>query len=111
MNVRVKIDPGICQFHTIVTAVSEDSKDVTFEFETQCETIKELAKQINEISPIYALGTLYPEEDSILLMARRLLQSKGCCEACVVPAGAVKAMQVAANLALPKDVSLSITKE
>jgi hypothetical protein len=84
---------------------------VTFEFETQCETIKEFAKQINEISPVYAIGTLYPEENPMLSIARRLLQRKGCCDACIVPAGAVKVMQVATNLALPKDVSLSITKE
>jgi hypothetical protein len=110
MNARAKIDPGICQFHTVVTVESEDSQHVTFEIETQCESIKELAIQINEISPVYAIGTLGPDENPILSRARRLLQRKGCCEACVVPAGTVKIMQVATNLALPKDVSLSITK-
>ena len=55
-----------------------------------------------------ALG---PEENPVLARARELLQTKGCCEACVVPAGTVKIMQVITNLALPKDVSLIITKE
>ena len=34
---------------------------------------------------------------------------KGCCAGCAVHAGAFKAMQVAAGVALPKDVTLKIT--
>ena len=72
---------------------------------------EELAMQINEISPVDAIRTLGPEENPMLSKARHLLQEKGCCDACIVPAGAVKVMQIVTNLALPKDVSLSITKE
>jgi hypothetical protein len=111
MNGRAEIDPGICKFYTVVTAESEDNRHVTFEFESQCETIKELAIQINEISPVDAIRTLGPEENPMLSRARHLLQKRGCCDACIVPAGAVKVMQIVTNLALPKDVSLSITKE
>ena len=111
MKVTVKINPGVCNFNTNVTATSEDAQDVTFAFGTGCETIKEFAKQIAEISPVDALETLGREENPILAKARSLLQAKGCCEACVVPAGVVKAMQVATNLALAKDVSMQITKE
>jgi hypothetical protein len=111
MKVRARIDPGICNFHTVVTAETEDSQNVTFEFVSECKTIKEFGKQIDEISPIDAVETLGPKENPILSRARELLQTRGCCDACVVPAGAVKIMQVVANLALPKDVSLTITKE
>ena len=111
MKVRTQIDPGICNFNAVVTAESEDSQNVTFEFVSECETIQEFAEQINSISPVDAITTLGPEENPILLKARKLLQAKGCCEACVVPAGTVKIMQVAANLALPKDVSVTIEKE
>jgi hypothetical protein len=111
MKVNTQIDPGICNLTTVVTAETEDSQNVTFEFVSECETIKEFDKQIQEISPVDAIMTLGPEENPILAKARELLQTRGCCEACVVPAGTVKIMQVIANLALPKDVSLSITKE
>ena len=47
----------------------------------------------------------------IVPICRPVLQKKGCCEACVVPVAICKAMQVAANLALPKDVVVEITKE
>jgi hypothetical protein len=36
---------------------------------------------------------------------------KGCCAGCAVPAGLFKAMQVAAGLALPKDINIRLTKE
>lgn len=111
MKSRTEIDPGICGFNTVVTAESDDSQNVTFKFESSCDTIKEFAKLIDEISPVDAIATLAPDENPILVIARKLLQTKGCCDACVVPAGAAKVMQVVANLALPKDVSLSIIKE
>lgn len=111
MKIKAQIDPGICNFNAVVTAETKDSQNVTFSFASECETIKEFEKQINQISPIDAIRTLGPEENPILLKARGLLQTKGCCDACIVPVGTVKIMQVATNLALPKDVSLTITKE
>jgi hypothetical protein len=106
MKVRTEIEPGICNFKTVVTAETEDSQDVTFEFVSECEIIKEFDRQLKEISPVDAIMTLGVEENPILLKARKLLQTKGCCDACIVPAATVKAMQVAAGLALPKEVSL-----
>ena len=111
MKTSTQIDPGVCGFDAVVTAESEDSQNVTFEFESECPTIKEFAEQVGAMSPVDAISTLGPDENPILLKARQLLQTKGCCDACVVPAGTVKAMQVVANLALPKDVSLTIAGE
>ena len=111
MKTRTHIAPGICNFDAVVTASTEDGQNVTFEFVSECETIKAFAAQVDEISPIDAVMTLGPEENPILSRARKLLQTKGCCEACIVPAATVKIMQVAAQLALPKDVSLAITQE
>ncbi len=84
---------------------------MSFEFVSECETIKEFDKQIKGISPVDAIMALGPGENPILSKARELLQTRGCCEACVVPAGTVKTMQVIAGLALPKDVSLKIIRE
>ena len=111
MKTRTKIAPGICNFDAVVTASTEDDQNVTFEFDSECETIKAFAKLVEGISPVDAIMTLGPEENPILLEGRKLLQTKGCCEACIVPAGTVKIMQVVAKLALPKDVSLTIMQE
>ena len=45
----------------------------------------------------------------ILATARDFM--KGCCAACAVPVGTFKAMQVAASVALPKDVTLTISND
>jgi hypothetical protein len=111
MTVKAQIAPGICNFNTVVTAETEDSQNVTFGFVSECETIVEFDNLIKEISPVDAIMTLGPEENPILSKARELLQTKGCCDACIVPAGTVKIMQVVADLALPQDVSIEITRE
>jgi len=111
VGLREQIDPGVCGFDTVVTAATEDGRHVTFEFETGCELIVEFERQIREISPVDALQTLSPEENPVLSLARELLRTTGCCEACVVPVGTVKAMYVVANLALARDVSLTLTDE
>jgi len=36
---------------------------------------------------------------------------KGCCAGCAVPAGLFKAMQVAAGLALPQDITIRLSAE
>ena len=110
MKVEARVAPGICNFNAVVTAETEDSQNVTFAFETECETMKAFEARVKEISPVDAIMSLCPDENPVLAIARELLQSKGCCEACIVPASAVKAMQVAANLALPKDIAIAIKK-
>jgi hypothetical protein len=111
MKAKAKVEPGVCNFAVLVRAITEDSQNVNFEFKTTCDTIKEFAKQVNEITPINAIQSLSPTENPIMEIARNLLMKKGCCEACVVPAATLKVMQVATNLALPDDVTMKITKE
>jgi hypothetical protein len=78
---------------------------------SSCDTIKELASRFKEKTPIDAYQELSPNESIILAISRPVLVQKGCCEACVVPAAVCKAIQVVAGLALPKDVTLKITKQ
>jgi hypothetical protein len=111
MKVSAIVDAGICGFKTKITADSEDGMNVTLRIGSDCKTIKSLAKLIREKNPINAFEELSPKEEStILAVCRPVLQTKGCCEACVVPAAMCKTLQVAANLALPKDVVISISK-
>ncbi len=110
MSVEIKIDPGICNFPVTISASSDDGVHVGLELVTECESMLQLAEFIREITPIDAYQELGSKESLILEAARSILIVKGCCEACVVPAGACKAIYVAANLALPRDVSMKIVK-
>jgi len=111
MEAKVKVDAGICGFKTSITAASEDSMNVELKVVSSCDTIKKLASRFTEKTPIDAYQELSPNESIILAISRPVLVQKGCCEACVVPAAVCKAIQVVAGLALPRDVTLQITKQ
>ena len=111
MKAKVEIEAGICLFNTTINAVSTDGQHVELDIQSECKTIMELTDRLKEQPIINAMADLGPTENKVLKAARFLLVSKGCCEACAVPTGICKAMQVAAGLALPKNVLMKITKE
>jgi hypothetical protein len=111
VELREEIDPGICGYTVVVTARTEDARHVDFTLDSDCEILAEFAQRIADISPVDAIQSLSPEENPILAQARELLRTTGCCEACVVPVGAVKAMYIVTNLALARDVSLKLTEQ
>ncbi len=111
MKASAKIDAGICGFKTRITAETEDGMNVELRIGSNCDTIKELAQLIRAKNPFDAIQDLMPTtESAVLSTCRPILQKKGCCEACVVPVAMCKTIQVAANLALPKDVVIEISK-
>ena len=111
MKASSKVDAGICGFKTRITAETEDGMNVDLKIGSDCDTIKELTLLIRAKGPFNALQDLTPiAENVVLAICRPVLQKKGCCEACVVPLAMCKTMQVAANLALPKDVTIEISK-
>lgn len=110
MHAKVVIDAGICGFQTVAQAAGADDRNVIFEVRSDCEKIDQLGKLLQENGPIDAYREIDPRGESVLL---RLVRSTltGCCAGCVVPVGLFKAMQVAAGLALPKDIAIRLLKE
>jgi len=108
MEARLEINAGICGFRTTVRATGNDEQAVSFAIESDCEKIQNLATQLKGHEPIDSLREIDPVGQSVLLTtARECL--KGCCAGCVVPVGLFKGLQVAAGLALPKDIGIQIT--
>ncbi|MFA5864283.1 MAG: hypothetical protein WC975_06305 [Phycisphaerae bacterium] len=110
MKANVSVDAGICGFHTKIMSVSEDGQTVEFQIETGCEKIKALAQALKEKEPVDAYQEISPTGESVVLSVVRSTL-KGCCAGCAVPVGLFKAMQIAAGLALPKDIMITISKE
>ncbi|HCE44866.1 MAG TPA: hypothetical protein DET40_15100 [Lentisphaeria bacterium] len=108
MNVQVTVNAGVCGFITKATANCEDGQLVDFVVDSPCEKIQALAKAIKEAGPIDAFQEISPAGESIILSRTREVL-KGCCAGCVVPVALFKSMQVAAGLALPSDISISMT--
>ena len=109
MNARVEIDAGVCGFRTQAAVYSEDDQNVTYEISSDCENILGLSQAIANIGSFDAYEEISPAGESRLLACCRETL-KGCCSGCAVPAGLFKAMQIAAGLALPKDVRITLSK-
>lgn len=109
MQAKAEIDAGVCGFHTDVNTSSEDGMFVTFEIMSDCEKIRGLGEAMKAKPPINAYEEISPVGNSVI-MATVHECLKGCCAGCAVPVGIFKSMQVAAGLALPKDISIHIEK-
>jgi hypothetical protein len=104
--VKTRVEAGICGFVTEIEASSEDSQHVSFKVDTNCEKIKNLSSKLTSYD---AYNEIKEGFDGELFKAIRS-ELKGCCSGCAVPVGFFKSMQVAAMLALPKNISITITK-
>lgn len=110
MKTLVVVDAGICGFQTRVHTESDDSQSVTFKIASGCEKARKFGEALIARGPVDGYAEIGAGADGVILTTARE-SLKGCCAACAVPVGVFKAMQVAAGVALPKDVTLKITAE
>jgi hypothetical protein len=107
MKAVVTVEAGICGFQTRIEAQSDDAQSVSFRFASDCDKAGRFGVALVAKGPVDGYAELGAGSAGVILTtARETL--KGCCSACAVPIAAFKAMQVAAGVALPKDVTLSI---
>jgi hypothetical protein len=100
------IDAGVCGFTTEVDATCEDGMMVRLDVQSPCENIQGLSARLPELNAFAEIGSGFDGE--LHKTVRAAL--KGCCSGCVVPVGLFKAMQVAAGLALPRPVAISLNR-
>jgi hypothetical protein len=110
VDARATVQAGVCGFRSTVQATCADRRHVSLAVESGCETIGALAAGLTEHGPFDAFDEIDSRTESALLAVVRA-HLKGCCAGCAVPVGLFKAMQVAAGLALPRDVAIELTKE
>jgi Family of unknown function (DUF6951) len=100
-----RIEAGICGFSTTVRTRGE-GRTMKVEIESDCEHIRELAAALTEVDPFREI-TFRGDGPLALELAR-----VHCAHAaCPVPTGIIKAIEVEAGLALPKDVTITVTRE
>ncbi len=102
---KAEIDAGICGFHTTCIATRNEDGTIHLNIESDCKAVLKLAEQIKDVEPFkeafWRRGTPTP----IYQQAPQCLSHP----ACPVPSGIIKAIEVEAGLALPKDVSIQVT--
>lgn len=109
MKAVVDVQAGICGFKTRIRADAADGQMVTFDVTTDCAKIEALSKALaaKEIDAYSEIGAGF---DGVIHTAIRS-SLQGCCSGCATAISFWKAMQVAAQLALPKDVSITMCVE
>jgi len=110
MKAKVNIDAGVCGLKTTADVTSEDGQTVKFDIDTNCDKIRQLGQTLGGKGPIDAYQEISPGGPTVIMKAAKEIL-KGCCAGCAVPVGLFKAMQVAAGLALPKDINIKFAKE
>jgi hypothetical protein len=101
-----QIFSGICGFTTTVEAVMDGRHCVLLSIESECEAVQQLAAELTQVDPFREI-TFKGDGPLILRLAAQHL----CHTACPVPAGIIKAVEVAAGLALPADVTIEISED
>ncbi len=102
--VKAEISSGICGFTTIVEARMDDSHCI-LSIESECESVQALATELIRVDPFREIT--FRDEGPLTME----LAAKHCCHtACPVPVGIIKAVEVAAGLALPSDAVIKISK-
>ena len=101
---KVVIDPGICGFIAEVVATMDDEM-CSLEIKCDCEPIQKMATELKEVDPMVEIG--FFREGPLTL---RMFAAHCPHPSCPIPAGILKAVEVAAGLALPKDASIKVVE-
>ena len=109
MKCVARVQAGVCGFTTAVTAESPDEQMVSFALETDCQKIAGLAEALRG-KEVDAYDEIHAGFDGVVMTAVRSSLS-GCCAGCAVPVAVFKSLQVAARVALPRDVEIKLATE
>jgi len=102
---KAVIEAGICGFVTTVEAAFDGEK-VSLQIQSDCPAIMKLGEHLPSVDP-------YREVSSRRAIPKTLQAGLDHCThaACPVPVGIIKAVEVAAGLALPKDAVIRVSNE
>jgi hypothetical protein len=102
---KAEIYPGVCGLTTTVNAQKTADGQVSLDIQSECKAIRRLAEQLKEVDPFREFT--FRGKGPLTLE----LSAKYCSHAaCPVPTGIIKAVEVAAGLALPADVTIKLSK-
>ena len=98
---------GICGMITEIRATSEDKSGmVNLEINTRCENIQKLASNLKAVNPLEEISFRGDGPKTLHMAAKHCKHT-----ACPVPAGIIKAVEVASGLALPKNAVIEVSQE
>lgn len=96
---------GVCGFKTEVTAERSGRSKILLEIQSDCPAFSQLNETLKEVDDMECIMTKVgqgPVYEACQVSCRH--------SACPVPMGIIKVVEVAAGLALPRDVTVTLTK-
>ena len=103
--IRVQVESGICGFPCVIEAWKKGPRAVSLKITgSECEHIKRLSEDVVEMG----LRDLFKPitKNPVYVSA----QQAGCHPSCPVPVAVLKAVEVAMDMALPRDVRIKFEK-
>jgi hypothetical protein len=101
----VTIHAGICGFTTTVRAQSEDTQNVEISFESDCPHVSKANGTLTQVDAYRELFKKPAETTVYAALSPHLPHVT-----CPVYSGFLKAIEAAAGMALPKDVSMKVER-
>jgi hypothetical protein len=102
---KAEIFSGICGFNTQVEA-RMDGDVVKISVVSECPAINRLGANLTEVEPYHEISFRRGMPQTIEAGVKYCTHA-----ACPVPVGIIKAVEVEAGLALPKDATIKVSKD
>lgn len=100
------VEAGICGMTAHITCEADDAYRVAVQIESDCPRIRAFAEALRSVAVLEEMRTPLHETSVYRAAGASDLHA-----ACPVPAAVYKAIEVAAGLALPADVHITIRTE
>jgi hypothetical protein len=99
----VTVHAGVCGFVTKITTKSDDAQTVSISFETTCPHLEKAKAELTSVDAYVEIFKKPADTTVYAVLSKYLVHT-----ACPLYSGFFKAIEVAASLALPRDVSMKI---
>jgi hypothetical protein len=99
----VTVHAGVCGFVTTITTKSDDAQTVGISWETTCPHAEKAKGELTSVDAYVEIFKKPAETTVYAVLSKYLVHT-----ACPLYSGFFKAIEVAASLALPRDVSMKI---
>lgn len=100
-----EVQAGICGFTVRIAAWTDEEEKVRLELETDCPNVAALAEDLTVVDPLRVVAGQAKDGPVFAAAARQPLHP-----ACPVPIGILKAVEVAAGYALPRDAVIKVER-
>jgi hypothetical protein len=102
---KSEINAGICG-HNSTVVTSMEGKVCKVAITSDCQAIQNMGKELTEVNPLQEISCKRAIPQTLQMGQKHCFHA-----ACPVPVGTIKAIEVAASLALPKDATIKVSKD